>query len=169
MHFGITVWLAICVDGCHVVNTMTVIMGNRSPEHCIEVGCGSERALHSSVDILRQLTVPVQQVGPLWLKAKIEQIHEQLLLRTTLPPVRFIQEALTEQVSFKKSDRDYHPHDANVFRWFLKCVDCAEQFVTPYGRGDTEALRSAVAMGWGKAKSNSWPGSCRCPIHNSVC
>jgi hypothetical protein len=161
VHFGITVLIAICENGCDVVKTMTSMMGNRVPECCFQARCG-----RGADDMLRQLTVLVQGRGCSHLKKKIAHIHEQLLLGITLPPVRFIPEALTEQVPFASTYIDYHPTDRNVWRWFLHCVDCAEQLVTGYGRSDTESLNDALALGWGKARSNSWKGSCRCPIHH---
>ena len=163
VQYGITVLIAICEDGGHVVDTMTAIMGNRSPERCVHAGCGS-----AAGGIIGELTAPVQQMGKSRLKDKIAELHKQLLLELTTPPVRFIPQALTEPVPFVKTRWDIHPNNPSVYRWILQCVDCGEQCVTPYGRGDAEALSSAVKQGWGKARSSSWARSCRCPAHHNV-
>ena len=62
--------------------------------------------------------------------------------------------------------RELHPHSPGECRWFLHCVDCPEVFVTDYAHDDLTALSLAKQLGWGKAKSNSWRNSTRCPQHH---
>ena len=103
--------------------------------------------------------------GPNFLEENVAQIHKQLLLELIKPPVQFIQEALTEQLSFTTSShQQYHPTEPNCWRWLLQCVDCQAQVLTKYGRSDDEALEDSKQMGWRKATTKSWARSTRCPV-----
>ena len=97
--------------------------------------------------------------GPNFLEENVAQIHKQLLLELIKPPVQFIQEALTEQLSFTTSShQQYHPTEPNCWRWLLQCVDCQAQVLTKYGRSDDLMMKPQSLRGFetdGLAQSNN--------------
>ena len=155
--FGISVLVAICVNGGDVVQIMSAIMKQR-PDRCIQLGCGKWAA-----HVIRDLSLVLHDFTE-HTKLKIAQLHKSILLDLTLPKLRILAHELVEIAPFIKTDP--HKISDTWWRWSLQCIDCAEQYITPYGLGDSEALSTALAAGWGKATSSNWPSSCRCPKHH---
>ena len=69
---------------------------------------------------------------------------------------------------YKRTHSINHPNDPNIRRWVLKCVDCDAEIVTKWGRSDSECLAEPQTDGWGKANSNTWSRSTRCPHHHAL-